>query len=226
MTETKSRVDTFELEHNVTLWLHRMDTERQLHQWPDAVAIAEASMNMGDSPLTWFLANAGRIHTWAEFEFATKQRFADSEQTIMARIQHRKQCEDESVQSYADDMHMMMAQSVFPDVLKRDLLLDNMKPSLRKQVMTSIPTTVEEVIANALFLEERAAGATPEKTKQREQQRYSSRMDLIERLTKSMEKMSMVLYNCFHRQGNIDYHMPDKQDKAPPYREPMPLRGT
>ena len=122
-------------------------------------------------------------------------------------------------------MHMMMAQSVFPDVLKRDLLLDNMKPSLRKQVMTSIPT-IEEVIANALYLEERAAGATPQKTVQREQQRSSTRTDPIERLTKSMEKMSMVLYNCFHRQGKLDYHMPDDQDKAPPYRGPTPLRGT
>lgn len=92
--------------------------------------------------------------------------------------------------------------------------------------MTSIPTTVEEVIANALYLEERAAGATPEKTIQRGQQRCSRKPDPIERLTKSMEKMSMVLYNCFHRQGNLDYHMPDKQDKAPPFRDPMPLRGT
>ena len=100
------------------------------------------------------------------------------------------QLEDESVQSYADDVHMMMAQSVFPDVLKGDLLLDNMKPSLRTQVMISTPTTVEEVIANALYLEERAAGATTEKTKQREQQRCSSKPDPIERLSKSIEKMS------------------------------------
>jgi len=86
MTHSKSRVDTFEPTHNVTLWLHRMDTERQLRQWPDAVALAEASMSMADSPLIWFLANAGRIHTWAEFEVAMKQRFGDSEQTITARI--------------------------------------------------------------------------------------------------------------------------------------------
>jgi len=122
-------------------------------------------------------------------------------------------------------MHMMMAQSVFPGVLKRDLLLDNMKPSLRKQVMTSIPTTVEEVIVNALFLEERAAGATPGKFKGWEQQRYNSKTDPIERITKSMEKMSMVLYKYFHRQGNLDYHRQDKQDKAPCYRDPMPLRS-
>ena len=92
--------------------------------------------------------------------------------------------------------------------------------------MTSVPATIEEVIATALCLEERAAGATPGKTVQREQQRLSTRTDPIERLTKSMEEMSMVLYNCFHRQGKLDYHMPGNQDKAPPYRDPKPLRGT
>lgn len=83
MDNRKSRVDAFEPKHNVTLWLQRMATERQLHGWPDAVA--EASMKMANSPLPWFLANAGRVHTWAEFEVAMKKRFADSEQPIMAR---------------------------------------------------------------------------------------------------------------------------------------------
>ena len=118
---------------------------------------------MGDVPLTWFLTHLNLESTWAQFSAGMKQRFGDSEQTIMARIQHRKQREDESVQSYADDMHMMFSQSAFPEALKRDLLLDNLKPSLRTQVLASIPTTMQDVIANALFLEERASGAATER---------------------------------------------------------------
>lgn len=43
----------FEPGHNVSLWLHRIDSERQLRTWPDPVA--EASLLMTDVPLTWFL---------------------------------------------------------------------------------------------------------------------------------------------------------------------------
>ena len=69
---------------------------------------------------------------------------------------------NESVQSYSqfDDMTMMLAQSAFPDVLKRNLLIDNLKPSLRRQLLSPIPTTIEQVIEDALFLDDIAATVT------------------------------------------------------------------
>ena len=101
----KSRIELFEPGHNVSLWLHRLNTTRVMQGWPDADAIREASMLMGDVALTWFLTHCNQDTAWADFERGMRLRFGDSEQTVIARIQHRKQREDESVQSYTDDMH-------------------------------------------------------------------------------------------------------------------------
>ena len=136
MKLSKSRLYYYP-EQDVSLWLHRLNTERLLRQWPDAEALAEASLLMSDVPLTWFVTHCCNVRTWAEFDLAMRQRFGDNEQTVMARIMYRKQREDESVQSYTDDMALMFSQSLFPDAVKRDLLLQNLKPSLRKQVIIS-----------------------------------------------------------------------------------------
>lgn len=82
---------------NVNLWLHRLDTERQLRQWPDPVVIAEASMLLGDVALTWSLAHITPQTGWHVFQTSMKQRFGDAEQSILAHIHHCKQREDESV---------------------------------------------------------------------------------------------------------------------------------
>ena len=52
-----------------------------------------------------------------------RHRFGDSEQTIMARTL-RKQRDDDPVQSYTYDMNMLFAQSVFPEAMKREIMLD------------------------------------------------------------------------------------------------------
>lgn len=69
-----------------------------------------------------------------------RQRFGNREHTILVRIQHRKQREDE--------IHSPV------------LMIHNLKPSLHKQVLKSTLTS-EQVIRNALFLEDTAAGVTP-----------------------------------------------------------------
>lgn len=43
------------------------------------------------------------------------------------------------------------------EVLKRELILDKLKPSLREQVMLTIPGTIEQVIANATFMKDKVA---------------------------------------------------------------------
>ena len=220
MAQRKARVELFEPVHNVSLWLHRIDTERQLRTWPDPVAVAEASLLMTDVPLTWFLTHCNEHTTWADFSTGMKHRFGDSEQTVTARIQHRKQHDDESVQSYADDMNMMFSQSVFPEPMKRDLLLENLKPALRKQVITSIPKTMDEVINNARFLEEKANGVTPEKLKQWEQQHNNSKGDQVDRLTKAMDKMSIAFAN---RQEFPDRAAPNRQPFPPPRPPDVPI---
>ena len=106
MAHKKARIELFQPGQNVSLWLLRLNTERLLRQWPDPVTVAETSLLMGDVPLTWFASNCDHTTAWVDFESRMQQRFGDSEQTIMARMQHRKQREDESVQSYADDMQL------------------------------------------------------------------------------------------------------------------------
>ena len=83
-----------------------------------------------------------------------KQRFGDNEQTVVARITHRKQRENENVQAYVDGMNMLFSQTGIPDAMKSDILLDNLTPSLQIQVVATIPKTMEEVIANAIYLED------------------------------------------------------------------------
>lgn len=94
-----------------------------------------------------------------------KQRFGDSEQAIVAHIRHRKQGQHESVQSYIDEMSMLCSQAFISDSMKMDLILDNLKPCMKKPVLASIFKTPEQVIANATFLEDRLRSAKPEKLK-------------------------------------------------------------
>ena len=211
MRYSKSRIELFEPGQNVSLWLHRLNTVRIMQGWSNADAIREASMLMGDIALTWFLTHCNQLTPWPDFEYGMRKRFGDSEQTIIARVQHRKQRENESVQSYIDDMNMMFAQSAFPDVVKRNLLIDNMKPSLRQQILSSIPTT-EQVIENALFLEETAATVTSEKIRCWEQQSSNSKLSPIDRITKAMDKMTLALSGSFDRQ--YEYSR-DSLDRSP-----------
>ena len=195
----KAYIKRYEPTQNVALWLHRMNTERQIQGWSDPQAVAEASLSLGNVALTWF-AHCAQVTNWAEFESKMRVRFGEDKQTIIARIKHRKQAENESVQLYADDMIMMFAQSELPHALRRDALLNNLKPGLKEDVMVTMPSTIEQVIANATFLEEKSVGVLPEKLKAWEQQRVASRQNPIERLTRSMEKMSIATANHWSMQ--------------------------
>ena len=97
-------IPKYEPEQNVSLWLHRLNTKRLLRQWTDAVAVAEASLLLGDIALTWFLNNNAVQASWVAFNLGMKQRFGETEQSIVAHITHRKQRDSESVQSYVDDI--------------------------------------------------------------------------------------------------------------------------
>ncbi len=97
----------------------------------------------------WFQANCDNTTTFAQFAEGLQRRFGHDKQTILVRIAHRKQKEDESVQSYSDDMHLLFAQSEYPEALRRDALLSNLKPSLHKKVLLSIPRTATEVVDHA-----------------------------------------------------------------------------
>ncbi|DBA83530.1 TPA: hypothetical protein ACH3X2_006453 [Trebouxia sp. C0005] len=212
----KPSIDKFEPSHNVSLWLHRLNTERTLRQWQDAEAVAQASLLVGDVPLTWMLNNCNADTTWAEFVNGMKARFGENEQTILARITHRKQHENENVQAYVDEMNMLFSQTNIPDAMKSDILTDNLKPSLRTQVVATIPRTMQQVIDNATYLEERANGAVADRLKRWDQQQHRSSSDPVERITKSMEKMTLALNNNFNRQGPM-------HDMRPPNR-PLPPR--
>ena len=190
--EPELRIVPYQPGDNVKLWLHRLNTERTIQQWPDAMAVRQASLLMGDIPLTWLISNCNSINTWADFESAVQQRFGDSEQTIMARIYHRKQGQEEPVQSYFDDMHLLFAQATLPDALKRDALLQNLKPSLRKRVILSIPNTKEDVMNNAIFLERKLCGETSADQIAR-QQPTTQKLGKMDRLTRAMDRMSLGL---------------------------------
>ena len=58
---------------------------------------------------------------------------------------------------------------MLPETMKRNLLMNNLRPALRDQVIHSIPLTLEDAIKNATFLEEQALGISGEQIKQSEQ---------------------------------------------------------
>jgi len=77
--------------------------------------------------------------TWTEFEVSKMCHVMDK-QIILSCIQHR--------QSFNGDVRMLFkTQSAFPEVL----LSNNRKGGLRKHAMTSIPATIQHVIAKATF---------------------------------------------------------------------------
>ena len=73
------------------------------------------------------------------------------------------------------------------------MYFESLKPSLKKQVLKSLPNTIDQVISNALFLEKTASGVTPEKIKGWEQHRNKDKSDPTDRVTRSMERLTLCI---------------------------------
>ena len=73
------------------------------------------------------------------------------------------------------------------------MLLQNLKSQLRKQVIVSIPATMEDVIKNATFLENTSTVKSTAKVKAWQQHKDSAPPDPMERLADAMKKMSLGL---------------------------------
>ncbi|DBA71429.1 TPA: hypothetical protein ACH3X2_011228 [Trebouxia sp. C0005] len=147
-----------------------------------------------------------------------KQRFGDNEQTILARVTHRKQRGDTNVQSFADEMNMLYSKQTVPGAMKIDIriLIDNLKPALHAQVEATIPKTLEQVVENAVYLEKQAVGAVTDRLKLWEQQHKSNSSDPIERITKFMEKVTLAMNNNFRRNAPcVTVHPPTGPHRHP-----------
>ena len=199
LDDDKPSIEKYEPDQNVSLWLHRLNTERLLSNWSDAVAVAEASLLLGDIALTWFLNTTTLHSSWKAFDLGMRQRFGDTEQRIVAHIMHRKQRDTESVQSYVDDLNLLFAQCNLPENMQLDLLLDNLRPQLRKKVIATIPKTVEQLITNAIYLEQKSAGFTIEKVKERAQHRAANKLDSVERVKRSIDRFANTVDNRYDR---------------------------
>ena len=68
LDDDKLCVEKYDPSQNVAIWLHRLNTERVLRNWSDAVALAYASLFMGDVALMWFLNNCDMNTAWATFD--------------------------------------------------------------------------------------------------------------------------------------------------------------
>jgi len=115
-------------------------------------------VHMPVKTLVKWLTDSDNTTTFAQFAAGLQRRFGHDKQ-ILVRIAHRKQKQDESVQSYNDDVHLLFAQSEYPEALRRDALLSNLKPSLHKKVLLSIPRTAAEVVEHAVCIEAQEGGS-------------------------------------------------------------------
>ncbi|DBA66348.1 TPA: hypothetical protein ACH3X2_002337 [Trebouxia sp. C0005] len=70
-----------------------------------------------------------------------------------------------------------------------DILIGNLKPALRAQVVATIPKTLEQVIENAIYLEERAVGVVTDRLKLWDQQHKCNSSDPIEQSTTEADRI-------------------------------------
>ena len=117
-----------------------------------------------------------------------KKRFGGTGQAILARITHRKQ--RENVQAYVDKVSMLFSQTNIPN----DTLTEKHTSGCYYHRSNHlVPKTMEEVITNAAYVEEKATGAVAHRLKMWEQQQIWSGSDPVECSTKSMERMSISI---------------------------------
>lgn len=149
---------------DVSIWLKRWTILKTTQNYHDAQAINNAVLNLGATPFQWNLMHGTQLTVWEDFYRAILARFGDDEQTLMLRLQHRTQQENESVQSYADNITLLFMQTGFPAAAQRDVFLYNLQPSLRNWVTNTCPDDLQEAIRRAAFLEAQDSAASPGKS--------------------------------------------------------------
>ena len=181
---------------DITMWLRRWTILKATKNWQDTEAISNAVLNLGQSPFQWYIMHAAHITQWDEFYQAILARYGEDEQTLMLRLQHRTQQENESVQSYADAITLLFMQTGFPASAQRDIFLHNLKASLRKRVINTCPEDLQDAIKKAAFLEAQDSASSPLKLKTlQEQGSIKPPEDAIDKLTKSMKDLTIMFSN-------------------------------
>ena len=155
MAQDENSLDEFSgLEsEDVRTWLHRWTTKKHLEAWTDAKAVRQAVLRLGPTPYTWFMHRMAEFQTWEQFATAMLHRFGESEETLMLRLHHRRQQQHESVQSYADDLQLLFAQTHIPVAFQCKIFLENLKISLQQRVVNTCPDSLAIAIEKAKFLE-------------------------------------------------------------------------
>ena len=150
-------------DEDVSIWLKRWTLKKQAKGWDDATAINEAALHFSEAAFKWFLMHGINNNTWDTFCQAVLQRYAADEQTPMLHLQHRSQFEHESVQAYADALQLLFLQTGFPIATQRDLFLKNLKASMKKRVINTCSTSLDNAVKAALFLEAQDSANSPQK---------------------------------------------------------------
>ena len=181
---------------DITMWLRRWTILKATKNWQDTEAISNAVLNLGQSPFQWYIMHASHITQWEDFYQAILTRYGEDEQTLMLRLQHRNQQENESVQSYADGITLLFMQTGFPASAQRDIFLHNLKASLRRRAINTCPKDLQDAIKKATFLEAQDNASSPLKLKTL-QEKGSSKPpeDAIDQLTKSMTGLTNMIAN-------------------------------
>ena len=166
-------------DEDVSIWLKRWTLKKQAKGWDDATAINEAALHFSEAAFKWFLMHGINNNTWDAFCQAVLRRYAADEQTLMLHLQHRSQYEHESVQAYADALQLLFLQTGFPVAAQRDLFLKNLKPSLKKRVINTCPTSLDDAVKAALFLEAQDSANSPQKLQALQEQGKTKPKDEI-----------------------------------------------
>ena len=112
-----------------------------------------------------------------------------------------KMCNDENVRTYVDELHFLFSLLKMPKAMQMDILIDDLEPELRMQVVATIPKTAEQAIQNAVHLQECLTGAVADKLRLYEGQYKKTGSDTIEQLASSLGRMIVALHNNSSKQG-------------------------
>ena len=188
--------------------------------WDAATAINEAALHFREAAFKWFLMHSINNNTWDTFCQAVLQRYAANEQTLMLHLQHRNQYEHESVQAYADALQLMFLQAGFPIAAQRDLFLKNLKASLKKRVINTCPTSLDDAVKAARFLEAQDSANSPQKLQAlQEQGKTKPKQDIgLREVTDALRDLKLHLAHS-KPQGD----RANRQGQRPPNQRGPPI---
>lgn len=142
---------------DVAHWCRHLQMEAALENWNDQQLLYKACSRLTGAAAVWL--DTHTLSTWADFRQALISRFAEQPEAIANRLFRCKQSSRECTAAFADRFQHLAAklditQNQLPQSLLVRLFIDGLQSDIGMQVIVKHPSSVEQAIAEAKYLEE------------------------------------------------------------------------